>query len=110
VAIDPFHHIVRLKRQNACTHSLKADADRVEVAARVGRTVHSPGRVGRRGGERAGDRLERVRGLACRPSHRSAVNRVGTVSLAQRCARLKISMPLSVAHLHFDCVAYILRP
>ena len=60
MAMDPFHRIGGAERQTAGQHLIERDAERVEVAARVDRAVHSPGLFRRHIGERAGDDLGRL--------------------------------------------------
>ena len=60
MAVDPFHRIGRAERQTPGEHLIERDAERIEVAARVDRAVHSPGLFGRHIGERAGDDLGRL--------------------------------------------------
>ena len=64
VAVDPFHRIGGRKGQRAGEHLVEGDAEGVEIAARIDRTIHSPGLFGCHVGERPGDDLGRFRRLA----------------------------------------------
>ena len=59
MAVEPFHRIGRSKRQRTRDHLVERDAECVEIAAGVNRTVHSSSLLGRHIGERAQDRLGR---------------------------------------------------
>src|SRR6516165_12106100 len=58
--MHPIHWISTGKRQGAGEHFVEGDAERVEVAAGVDRTVHSSGLLGRHVGKRASERLWRL--------------------------------------------------
>jgi hypothetical protein len=60
MAVDPFHRIGRAERQTAGEHLIECDAERIKVAARIDRAVHSPGLFGGHIGKRAGDELRRL--------------------------------------------------
>src|SRR4029077_5076700 len=59
-----FHGISGAERQNTGEHLVEGDAERVEVAARVDRTVHSSCLLRRHVGERARERLGRLNRLS----------------------------------------------
>ena len=61
--MDPFHRIGGAERQATGEHLVERDAERVEIAARVDRAVHSPGLFWRHISERTGDDLGRLRRL-----------------------------------------------
>ena len=68
VAMHPLHGIGCGKRQSAGEHLVKRDAECVQVAAGIDRTIHASGLFGRHVGQGAGDglgRLERLP-LACK--------------------------------------------
>src|SRR6516225_5784727 len=64
VAVHPFHGLGGGERQNTSKHLVKRDAEGVEVAAGIDGPIHPSRLLGRHIGERAGDRLGRVRRLA----------------------------------------------
>jgi len=59
MAVHPLHRIGGDERQCAREHFVERDAERVEVAARINRTVHASGLFRRHVGERASDELGR---------------------------------------------------
>src|ERR1700683_808408 len=59
VAVDPFQRVGGSKRERARQHLVKGDAQRVEIAAGIDRTIHAPGLFRRHGGEGARNRLGR---------------------------------------------------
>src|ERR1700743_1711926 len=71
MTMHPFNRIVRVERQGAREHLVKRDAERVEVAAGIDRTIHPPGLLRRHVGKRAGDHLWRGRVLALARKARS---------------------------------------
>ena len=77
MAMDPLHRLGRRKRQCAREHLVKGDAERIEVAARIDRAIHSAGLLRRHVGERAGDGLGRC---GRRRSRGSSVARPNPVS------------------------------
>ena len=60
MAVDPLHGIGSRKRQRAGEHLVKCDAERVEVAAGIDRTIHPSGLFRRHVGECTGDGLRRL--------------------------------------------------
>ena len=64
VAVDPLHRIGGRERQRSREHLVEGDAERVEIAAGIDRAVHPPGLFRRHVGERPGDHLRRLGGLA----------------------------------------------
>ena len=57
VAVHPFQRIGRRERQRSGGHFVEHDAERVEVAARIDRSVQPPGLFRRHVGQRARDYL-----------------------------------------------------
>jgi hypothetical protein len=57
MAVHPFHGIGRRERKRAGEHLVERDAERVQVASRIDRTVHATRLLGRHVCERAGDEL-----------------------------------------------------
>ena len=64
VAVHPFHRLGRREGQTAGQHFVQRDAERVEVAARIDRSIHPPGLFGRHVGQCARDELGRGGRLA----------------------------------------------
>jgi hypothetical protein len=64
VAVDPFHRIAGSKWQVAREHLVKGGAQRVEIAARINRAIHTAGLFGCHIGQSAGNDLRRRRRLA----------------------------------------------
>ncbi|HUB14632.1 MAG TPA: hypothetical protein VMB34_21965 [Acetobacteraceae bacterium] len=60
MAVDPLHGIGGGERQGAGEHPVERDAEGVEVAASINRTVHPPGLFRRHVGQRAGDEFGRL--------------------------------------------------
>ena len=60
MAVHPLHRIGRGERQKAREHLVERDAERVEVAAGIDRTIHPSGLFGRHVGECTGDRFRRL--------------------------------------------------
>ena len=59
VAVDPLQRVGGSKREHARQHLVKSDAQRVEIAASIDRTIHAPGLFRRHVGEGARNRLGR---------------------------------------------------
>jgi len=59
MAMDPLHRIGCGERQRARKHLVQRDAQRVEIAAAIHRTIHAAGLFGRHIGERAGNNFRR---------------------------------------------------
>ena len=57
VAVHPFHRFGRRERQRSRQHLVENDAERIEIAAGVNRTVHPPGLLRRHVGQRACDNI-----------------------------------------------------
>ena len=64
VAVDPLQRVGGGKRQRARKHLVQGDAQRVEIAAGIDRTIHAAGLLGRHVGEGAGNDLRRHGRLA----------------------------------------------
>ena len=64
VAVDPFHGIGGRERKRSGEHLVKRDAERIEIAAGVDRSVHAASLLGRHVGKRAGDDFRRRGRLA----------------------------------------------
>ncbi len=64
VAMDPLHRIGGDEGRRPRQHLVEGDAQRVEVAAGIDRAVHAAGLLRRHVGERPGDHLGRLGGLA----------------------------------------------
>src|SRR5258706_1389538 len=60
MAVHPLHGVGRGERQRAREHLVERDAERVEVAAGIDRTIHPSGLFGRHVGECTGDSLWRL--------------------------------------------------
>src|SRR5208282_5337097 len=61
MAVDPLHEIGCRERQHAGKHFVEGDAERIEVAARIDRSVHAAGLLGRHVGKRSANDLGRWR-------------------------------------------------
>ena len=64
VAMDPLHRIGGGEGQRPRQHLVEGDAQRIEIAPGIDRPVHAAGLLGRHVGERPGDHLGRLGGLA----------------------------------------------
>ena len=64
VAVDPLQRIGGSKREHARKHLVQGDAQRVEIAAGIDRTIHAPGLFRRHVGEGARNDLRRRGRLA----------------------------------------------
>src|SRR5262245_40872554 len=64
MAMNPLHRIRRSKRQLSGEHLVQSDAERVEIAARIDRTIHATGLLRRHVGECSRDELWRLVCLA----------------------------------------------
>ncbi len=60
VAVHPFHGIDCSKRQGTCEHLVKRDAERIQIAAGIDRTIHASSLFWRHIGEGARDGLGRL--------------------------------------------------
>src|SRR5882724_7198276 len=60
MAVHPLHRIGRGERQGAREHLVERDAERIEVAAGIDRTIHPSGLFGRHVSECTGDSLRRL--------------------------------------------------
>ena len=60
----PFHGIGGAKGQSTSEHLIEGDAERIEIAAEVDRSVHASGLFGRHVGERAGEGIRRLGSLS----------------------------------------------
>ena len=70
----PFHGIGGAKGQSTREHLIEADAERVEIAAEVDRSVHASGLFGRHVGECAGEGIRRLGSLSIRGEARCKTN------------------------------------
>ena len=55
VAVDPLQRVGGSKREHARKHLVQSDAQRVEIAAGIHRTIHAPGLFRGHVGEGAGN-------------------------------------------------------
>ena len=63
VAVDPFHRIAGRERQPANEHLVVGNAERIEIAARIDRSIHPAGLLGRHIGQCAADGFGRIGSL-----------------------------------------------
>ncbi len=61
VAVDPFQRVGGSKRKHARQHLVQSDAQRVEIAAGIDRSIHAPGLFRGHVGKGAGNEFRRRR-------------------------------------------------